>query len=117
MNIRRILALFLSCCLLVACLSACKKEEVVKYPTFDSEAEILSVESGVVAQQGDFYLIWDDETKQVSLKDEKTGAVYTTVPDELSEPKFDEFGMPIKINPIVSSAVVLKLIDSLFYYQ
>ncbi len=112
MNTKRILALFLSCCLLITCLSACKKEETAKSPLFNSEAEIYTVESGIVAQNGDFHLIWDDETKQVSLKDEKTGALYSNVPTELAEPKFDEFGMPIKINPIVSSALVLKYVDS-----
>ncbi|MBO4733736.1 MAG: hypothetical protein J5662_04575 [Clostridia bacterium] len=79
MTVKKLFCLFLCFAVLLACVSGCKQG---KKPSYNKKAEILSVESGVVASNGKLELSFDDALKCILLTNKETGKVWSNMPYE-----------------------------------
>lgn len=77
MTFKRIICLMLVCVLSVLLLAGCGESSTQSY---NENAKILSVGSGVVASNGKLELMWDDNLKCVLLKNKETGKVWSNIP-------------------------------------
>ncbi|MBR4762081.1 MAG: hypothetical protein IK086_05545 [Clostridia bacterium] len=83
MTFKRIVCLLLVFVLATACLAGCGNDNLQVY---DVDAEILSVQSGVIAENDKLELSWSDELKCVMLKNKETGKVWSNIPyDEIKK--------------------------------
>lgn len=103
----------LLCLLLAAVLTGCSGGESTRSPlAFDAAAAAAVPEDGeVVAENGDYRLLWDASNSSVRLQDTATGAVWGTSPKRSEDEQFDDLGMPIKRSPQVESALFVEYID------
>ncbi len=62
-------------------------------------------ESGIVAENAAWQLMWDDENKRVHFIEKATGNMWGTTPKEACEVALNEDGMPVKNHVQVESAV------------
>ena len=111
---RRKIAVFLTLGILSSCLlTGCKDESTAQNKLkYDSSANMSSVTSGVVAENSNYNIVWDDGEKRVAFTDLRNNTVWSLCPADTAEPELDEFGLPIKANPAVSSALSIKYVDS-----
>lgn len=94
-------------------LTGCKDEGIAdKKLKYDSSANMSSITSGVIAENTNYNIVWDDDEKSVAFTDLSNNTVWSLCPGDSGEPELDEFGLPIKANPTVSSAVIIKYVDS-----
>ena len=63
--------------------------------SFDSDIS----ESGVVIENDNWSLMWDESYKRVSFVEKNTGAVWGQIPQEALEPAIQENGMIKKNHP------------------
>ena len=102
----------LLCLLLAVVLTGCSGGESTRSPlAFDAAAAAAVPEDGeVVAENGDYRLLWDASNSSVRLQDTATGAVWGTSPKRSEDEQFDDLGMPIKRSPQVESALFVEYI-------
>lgn len=77
MTLKKTLCLLLVLVVPLACFSGCGKSKTESY---NKKAQILSVDSGVVASNGKLELSWDEQLKCVLLKNLETGKVWSNIP-------------------------------------
>lgn len=75
--------------------------------SFDSDIS----ESGVVIENDNWSLIWDETYKRVSFLEKNTGAVWGQIPQEALEPQIQENGMIKKNHPQLESVIHIKYQD------
>lgn len=109
---RKIAILLIVSILLTLSLAGCGKEAATAKIKFDASGVPLSVTSGVVAQNESYDIVWDDEEKSVAFVDKSNNETWSLTAAASEEPELDEFGLPIKANPMVSSAIAIKYVDS-----
>lgn len=98
---------------LTLCFSGCSSKSAVKTTlSFDREASANPLADGTVAENENFRLEWDMANMSVVLTDKRNGTKWGTSPIETGEPKFDEFGMPIKRHPQLESALSVEYMDA-----
>lgn len=115
MNKTRFVSILLIFAIFSFTLTACgQKENIITTKDYDSQEYENTDLGGVVAQNSEFSLSWDNENKKVIYCSLKNGVTYTTSPaDSTSEPQLDADGMPIKNNPQVESAISVTYYDSI----
>lgn len=95
------------CVLLVMCcflligmvgMTGCSISKNEEYPAYDAEAEVSVVESGVLASNANYELIWDDTAYCVMLKDVQTGKIWSNIPYEYLQ----EGGASANVNSTVN---------------
>lgn len=105
-------------CGLMLCLSGCAANTAIIMPEqFKDITDGASLQSGTVAENSNFKLNWDAEQKNVILYDIANNTEWASNPSASEEVRYDEFGMPIKTHPLVSSDVYIKYIDSKSEHQ
>lgn len=115
MNTAKRIGLIVSAFLILILSCGCSKKstKVVintkRYDDMKYNDDVLS--SGVVCENGNFTLEWDDRYKQVTFKEKATGAVYSTSPIETRSVTKDENGEQINYNPLVKSPIAI------YYYS
>ncbi len=108
----RLIAAIAAGCLCLTPLAGCGAVETGLVPAaFDAQAVPETVPSGIVAENSHFRLEWNDEEKSVDLVDMQTGRRYNTNPSANAEVQYDEFGLPVLVHPMVSSALTIKYVD------
>ena len=109
----RIVAAVAAGCLLLTGLTGCSAQPTgIRPAAFDTTAVSQAPEGGIVAENSRYRLEWDDAKKTVALTDIQRGTRFSTDPAASAEPEYDELGMPVKSNPMLSSALQLKYIDA-----
>lgn len=109
---KRIFALTVSLCLIIGSFAGCSKiDNGLKAEKFDEKAQADFLQTGVVAEAGEYTLNWDNTTKQVTLVDKKNNVSWSSNPSQTLEPQYDEFGMPIKTHPLLNSDIAVKYVD------
>ena len=68
-------------------------------------------ESGVVIENDNWALMWDETYKRVSFVEKSTGYVWGQIPYEASVPELQENGMPKKNHPQLESVIQIKYQD------
>lgn len=109
---KRILALILSI-MLVFTLVACSSTNAVWVnPQFDEKVMSKKLPNDqIVAENDKYQLVWVASNCSVAMIDKETGNRYETTPRKEGEPTVDEYGMPIKKNPQLESAVIVKYLN------
>lgn len=109
---KRILALILSI-MLVFTLAACSSTNAVWVnPEFDEKTMSKKLPNDqIVAENDKYQLVWATSNCSVAMIDKETGTRYETTPRKEGEATVDEFGMPIKKNPQLESAIILKYLN------
>lgn len=79
MTLKRILCPLLVLVLICGVFTGCTKTKIQSY---NKKAEILSVESGVIAANDKLELSWDNDVKCVLLKNTESGKVWSNMPYE-----------------------------------
>ena len=92
-------------------MTSCDNSSSFSVKKFDSEAEKTVESDGVIAENGKYRLEWIKSTCAVALFDKKTGKRWGVTPVSEGEKTVDEFGMPIKKHPKLSSAVSIEYIN------
>lgn len=75
--------------------------------SFDSDI----TESGVICENSNWSLMWDNDNKRVSFVEKKTGAVWGQIPQEALEPVIQENGIQKKNHPQLESVIQIKYQD------
>lgn len=77
MTVKKLICLLLAAVISLACLAGCSDSKIKAY---NKKAEILSVESGVIASNDKLELSYDDALKCVLLKNTVTGKIWSNIP-------------------------------------
>lgn len=109
---KKIIALVLSI-MLVFTLSACSSTDAVWVnPSFDEKPMSKKLQNNkLIAENDKFELVWVSSNCSVAIIDKETGARFETTPRKAGEATVDEYGMPIKKNPQLESALILKYLN------
>lgn len=108
---KRISSGFLCICLMLL-LTACSGNTVWTNNSFDTKAISDKLQNeDVIAQNSSYRLVWQSAGCSVALIEKSTGKRWGTTPITEGEPQFDALGMPIKQDPQLESAVVVKYIN------
>ncbi len=111
----RIFSIFLCLILSLVSFSGCNKKEDTPKTTTKLYSEMdfndEDVSSGIIVENDNFSLTWDDSRSQIFFTDKKTGAIYGNMPYEATVPTLDEEGNTINNNPQVESPVTV------YYYE
>lgn len=99
--------------MLVFTLAACSSTNAVWVnPNFDEKPMSKKLQNNQkIAENDKFELVWVSSNCSVAMIDKETGTRYETTPRKEGEPTVDEYGMPIKKNPQLESAILLKYLN------
>ncbi len=104
---KRIICLLLTV-ILVALLSSCQHAVTFSVKKYNGEVVQNPGTDGVIAENDRYRLDWLTNTCAVDLTDKVTGQKWGITPTKKGEKTVDEFGMPIKKNPKLSSALIIE---------
>lgn len=100
------------CIALIFGLSACTKNNVWVNNRFDLEAFSEKLENDfLIAENKSYELVWQSISCSVALIEKSTNKRWGTTPVTDGEPQFNALGMPIKKDPQLESAVIVKYIN------
>lgn len=88
-------------------LSGCSTESV-KVGKKYADPEKTNLKSGVVAENETYLLEWVEADGGVVLTEKSTGNIWSTTAGSDETTRVDEFGMPVKKNPQLRSAIFLQ---------
>lgn len=101
--------------LLAVSVTGCSSKVIWTANEFDTEAKKSKYKQTVIAENENFRLEWSQNNCSIALFDKEKGYRWGTTPVKDGEPTVDEFGMPIKKNPILESAIVLDYVNAASY--
>lgn len=113
---RRFASFFLIFTMLM-CVTACSDEAPRKIGKYTSKIVVNSVDSGIVAENDNYEMIWDSERACISVKDKTSGYVWSTIPNDFyngtpAGARADVLlNSPIIINYIASPNNTLKTLN------
>ncbi len=108
---KKIICIFM-CFALILCLAACTKNNVWVNNGFDSKAFSDKLENdSLIAENNTYKLVWQSTNCSVALVEKLTNKRWGTTPVTDGEPQFNALGMPIKKDPQLESAVIVKYIN------
>lgn len=70
-----------------------------------------SMESGVIAENDCFQMIYNYDKACITLFDKSTGASFSSTPSDLAKQELDEYGMPKKNPPKLESPIIIEYIN------
>lgn len=107
---RRVIGFCLALAILIA-LTACSEKAAWIPKAFDADTVSNIPSDGIIAENDIYKLEWVSKNCTVALINKNTGERWGSVPfDEQSE-AVDEFGMPIKRNPQLESAILVEYLS------
>ena len=107
-NKKKIFTLIISVIILLAgCGSSQPNDAAIK--KFESAGESENID-GVVAENNNFKLIWNNSEKRIFIEDKRNGTTYSTTRTD-TEVKLDEFGLPMPTDPQMLSDILIKYVD------
>ena len=91
--------------------AGCGSEEAdtQKLGTYKSSGSFESSIEGVIAENDNYRMLWDDTLKSVSVQDKSDGSVFTT--NKYEEPEVDEYGIAKSQSPRMLSDVIVEYTD------
>ena len=99
-------------CILFFSLSGCASVTNAKAnASFNNNFEQNKLESGVLAENTNFSLNWDSKFNRIFFVEKNTGIIWSNLPDELFETRYDEEGDEITNNPSLEAPFVMEYYD------
>jgi hypothetical protein len=111
---KRIFCMFFAV-LLTFSLTSCGNYTAWTANTFDAEIQKMKFSNTVIDENDKYKLEWVGRTCTVSLTDKATGQKWGITPSKDGEATVDEFGMPIKKNPKLESAIIVNYVNDASY--
>ena len=74
-------------------------------------AGVSDTVNGVVAENINYQLIWNDDEKCISVYDKRDGSVFTTTKNEVSD-EVDEFGLPKQADTRMLSDIIVQYVSA-----
>lgn len=96
---------------MITAFAGCGTEKGKALSGFDAKHKTKSERSFTAAENGDWSLEWDGEHYRVLLKNRSDGTVWSTLPDELLIPSFDEEGYEKNNNPQLENPLTVQYIN------
>ena len=112
--LKRIISLVL-CVVFALCLTGCSKEEAVTKANFVYPNSVKNESSGIVAENENFALEWNEETYQVQMIEKSSGRIWSNVPQVVSEDDTEQSGE--NYNPKVESPIIVTYYDKTYYNE
>lgn len=106
---KRLLSAIL-CCLIVFSLCGCNSA-VKNVKAYDKEHKTKFEQSFIAAQNNDWQLEWDSENYRILLKDKNNGKIWSTLPAEYLEPRYDDAGIKIINPPQLENPLTVEYVD------
>lgn len=107
---RKISAVILSL-LMLATAVGCGADKGKALSAFDVKHENKSEQSFTAAENGEWSLLWDREHYRILLKSRTDGTVWSTLPEELLTPSFDEEWYEKNNNPQLENPLTVQYIN------
>lgn len=79
---------------------------------FDENYKTKTSESGVLAENEKFSLNWDNEFRRIFIIEKSSGKIWSNLPDELFETRYDEDGDEITNNPNLETPFIMEYYDA-----
>ena len=107
---KRIILIFTSVMLMISLLAGCGGKAAVKTAKVYADMQFRNEEigDGIVLENNRFILHWNDTYKQVMLTDKQSGRLYSTMPTEAMQVRYDETGMTILNNAQIQSPIIVS---------
>ncbi len=93
-------------------LSGCGNSTAKSLALYNKDFKKTAVDSGIVAENDSWKLEWDSQKRRVLLKNKSNGNIWSTLPSELLEQRYDEDGYEENNHPQVENALILEYIDT-----
>lgn len=106
----KIVSFILMISVLLVC-SGCGSEQKSATVMFDNDAESIVTDDTLISENSNYRLELDSETMGIILTEKATGIKWGTTPSSDGEAQYDEFGMPIKKHPQLSSVLLVTYQD------
>lgn len=107
---RKISAVILSV-LLIILAAGCGTDKGTPLSAFDSKHKNKSEQSFTAAENSEWSLQWDKEHYRILLKSKADGTTWSTLPEELLTPAFDEDGYEVNNNPQLENPLTVQYIN------
>lgn len=107
---RKISAVILSV-LLIILAAGCGTDKGTPLSAFDSKHKNKSEQSFTAAENSEWSLQWDKEYYRILLKSKADGTTWSTLPEELLTPAFDEDGYEVNNNPQLENPLTVQYIN------
>lgn len=110
---KRIFSIIL-CLFLLFSLTACGDSgSTLARKAFDTKVSTSILDDGkVIAQNSKFSLVYAADTASVNIVDNATGTEWAICPKSSGEVQYDDFGLPVKENSFVESALQVAYMDT-----
>ena len=91
--------------------AGCGSGEVItqKLEAYESSGNFESSLEGVIAENDNYQMLWDDTLKSISVLDKSDGSVFTT--NKYEEPEIDEYGIASSQSPRMLSDIIVEYTD------
>ena len=95
---------------MISLLAGCGGKAAVKTAKVYADMQFRNEEigDGIVLENNRFILHWNDTYKQVMLTDKQSGRLYSTMPTEAMQVRYDETGMTILNNAQIQSPIIVS---------
>ena len=101
------------CLLMVVSFAGCgKKGSLVNPLPFDPDHAVNMADSFIAAENEQYQLKWDAETKRIVLYDKINDVNWSSTPRDVFEPQVDEFGDTIKNHPKLETTLMVEYIET-----
>lgn len=80
--------------------------------SFEANDKKGTATSYIAAENSNYQLKWDSEKKRILLVDKTDSSVWSTLPQELIEPRLDEDGDEIRNNPRLENPITVEYINT-----
>ncbi len=107
---RKILAFLLSVLMLIG-LCGCGADRGKPLGVFNGEHKTKLEKSFTAAENDEWRLLWDSEHYRILLENKADGTVWSTLPNGLSVPEYDEYGDEIINNPQLENPLTVQYIN------
>lgn len=112
--IKKILCIFFAV-LLIFSITSCGNYTAWTADSFDNDIQQLEFGNTIIDENDKYILEWVERTCTVSLIDKATDQKWGITPTKNGEATIDEYGMPIKKNPRLESAIIVNYINDVSY--
>ena len=107
---KRIIAVLIAFLIVFSFASCGKSVPAVK--KYNKEQKFSAYTSGIVAENNSWQLNWDSEKRRILLKNKESGIVWSTLPSELLETRYDEDGYEENNHPQLENPLILEYVDT-----
>ena len=87
-------------------------DKTTSLSAYDEDIKMTVTDAGIVAENSSWRLEWDSLKRRVLLKNINDGSVWSTLPSELLEQRYDADGYEEDNHPQVENALILEYVDT-----